>query len=138
MSQKLRPLYPELSVLENLNLYSGLYGLEGAEKKRRIDEMIELAGLVGRENEPTSSLSGGWRQRLALGCAILHKPKILCLDGRENERRSEPKARLPSGTSSTTSHNEGPPPVYGAARPLRGDEAPKHCDEAALAARRGG
>ena len=91
MSQKFS-LYPELSVLENLNLYSGLYGLKGAEKKRRIDEMIELAGLVGRENEPTSSLSGGWRQRLALGCAILHKPKILFLD--EATSGVDPKARL--------------------------------------------
>ena len=69
MSQKFS-LYPELSVIENLNLYSGLYGLRGAEKKKRIGEMLELAGLTGRENEPTASLSGGWRQRLALGCAI--------------------------------------------------------------------
>ncbi len=91
MSQKFS-LYPELSVLENLNLYSGLYGLKGAAKKKRIDEMIELAGLVGRENEPTSSLSGGWRQRLALGCAILHKPKILFLD--EATSGVDPKARL--------------------------------------------
>ena len=91
MSQKFS-LYPELSVLENLNLYSGLYGLTGAEKKKRIDEMIALAGLVGREDELTSSLSGGWRQRLALGCAILHKPKILFLD--EATSGVDPKARL--------------------------------------------
>ena len=91
MSQKFS-LYPELSVLENLNLYSGLYGLTGAAKKKRIDEMLDLAGLVGRENEPTSALSGGWRQRLALGCAILHKPKILFLD--EATSGVDPKARL--------------------------------------------
>lgn len=91
MSQKFS-LYPELSVLENLNLYSGLYGLTGADKEKRIQEMIELAGLVGRENEPTASLSGGWRQRLALGCAIMHRPKILFLD--EATSGVDPKARL--------------------------------------------
>lgn len=91
MSQKFS-LYPELSVVENLNLYSGLYGLRGAEKKRRIDEMVALAGLAGRENELTSSLSGGWRQRLALGCSILHRPDILFLD--EPTSGVDPKARL--------------------------------------------
>ncbi len=91
MSQKFS-LYPELSVLENLNLYSGLYGLTGALKKKRIDEMIALAGLVGREDELTGSLTGGWRQRLALGCSILHKPKILFLD--EATSGVDPKARL--------------------------------------------
>lgn len=91
MSQKFS-LYPELSVLENLELYSGLYGLSGAEKKRRIDEMIALAGLAGREGEKTRALSGGWRQRLALGCAILHRPKILFLD--EATSGVDPKARL--------------------------------------------
>ncbi len=91
MSQKFS-LYPELSVIENLNLYSGLYGMRGAEKKKRIDEMLELAGLAGREDEPTASLSGGWRQRLALGCAILHRPKILFLD--EATSGVDPKARL--------------------------------------------
>lgn len=91
MSQKFS-LYPELSVVQNLNLYSGLYGLKGKEKKQRIDEMIALAGLVGRENELTRELSGGWRQRLALGCSILHKPKILFLD--EATSGVDPKARL--------------------------------------------
>ena len=91
MSQKFS-LYPELSVVQNLNLYSGLYGLKGKEKKTRIDEMIALAGLVGRENELTRDLSGGWRQRLALGCSILHKPKILFLD--EATSGVDPKARL--------------------------------------------
>lgn len=91
MSQKFS-LYPELSVVQNLNLYSGLYGLKGKEKKKRIDEMIALAGLTGREDELTGSLSGGWRQRLALGCSILHKPKILFLD--EATSGVDPKARL--------------------------------------------
>lgn len=91
MSQKFS-LYPELSVAENLSLYSGLYGLRGAEKKKRIDEMVALAGLSGRESERTGSLSGGWRQRLALGCSILHRPKILFLD--EPTSGVDPNARL--------------------------------------------
>ena len=90
MSQKFS-LYPELTVIENLNLYSGLYGLKGAEKKKRIEEMLALAGLQGREDERTILLTGGWRQRLALGCSILHRPKILFLD--EPTSGVDPKAR---------------------------------------------
>jgi ABC-2 type transport system ATP-binding protein len=90
MSQKFS-LYPELTVIENLNLYSGLYGLRGDSKKKRIAEMLDLAGLKGREDEPTGLLSGGWRQRLALGCAILHRPKMLFLD--EPTSGVDPKAR---------------------------------------------
>ena len=90
MSQKFS-LYPDLTVMENLNFYSGLYGLTGAEKSKRIDQMLALAGLVGRENELTGVLSGGWRQRLALGCSILHKPKMLFLD--EPTSGVDPKAR---------------------------------------------
>ncbi len=90
MSQKFS-LYPDMTVIENLDLYSGLYGLKGAEKKERIEQMIALAGLQGREDEQTSLLSGGWRQRLALGCAILHRPKILFLD--EPTSGVDPKAR---------------------------------------------
>ena len=90
MSQKFS-LYPEMTVMENLNFYSGLYGLKGEAKKDRIAEMIALAGLEGREDERTGVLSGGWRQRLALGCAILHKPKILFLD--EPTSGVDPKAR---------------------------------------------
>lgn len=90
MSQKFS-LYPELTVMENLQLYSGLYGLRGREKQERIEEMIELAELKGREDEPTGLLSGGWRQRLALGCAILHRPKMLFLD--EPTSGVDPKAR---------------------------------------------
>lgn len=90
MSQKFS-LYPDMTVIENLRFYSGLYGLVGEEKKTRIRQMLELAGLVGRENELTGNLSGGWRQRLALGCSILHKPKILLLD--EPTSGVDPKAR---------------------------------------------
>ena len=90
MSQKFS-LYPEMTVIENLELYSGLYGLTGPDKKKRIEEMLALAGLGGREDEYAGRLSGGWRQRLALGCAILHRPKILFLD--EPTSGVDPKAR---------------------------------------------
>lgn len=90
MSQKFS-LYPEMTVIENLDLYSGLYGLKGEQKKERIEQMLALAGLQGREDEQTRLLSGGWRQRLALGCAILHRPKILFLD--EPTSGVDPKAR---------------------------------------------
>ena len=90
MSQKFS-LYPEMTVIENLELYSGLYGLKGAEKRKRIEEMLILSGLSGREDEFTGHLSGGWRQRLALGCAILHRPRILFLD--EPTSGVDPKAR---------------------------------------------
>ena len=90
MSQKFS-IYPDLTVKENLEFYAGLYGLTDAQKSRRIPEMLELAGLVGRENVMTSVLTGGWRQRLALGCAIIHKPKILFLD--EPTSGVDPKAR---------------------------------------------
>lgn len=90
MSQKFS-LYPQMTVMENLNFYSGLYGLKGAEKTKRIDQMLALAGLQGREDEFAGVLSGGWRQRLALGCAILHKPKMLFLD--EPTSGVDPKAR---------------------------------------------
>ena len=80
-----------MTVIENLDLYSGLYGLKGSQKKERIEQMLALAGLQGREDEQTRLLSGGWRQRLALGCSILHRPKILFLD--EPTSGVDPKAR---------------------------------------------
>lgn len=79
MSQKFS-LYEELTVKENLDFYSGIYGLKGEHSKKRQKELIKLSGLVGRENQRASSLSGGWKQRLALSCALLHKPDILILD----------------------------------------------------------
>ena len=66
MSQKFS-LYDDLSVRENLEFYAGMYSLSAAAKKSRIDEMIHMAGLAGREDELTANLSGGWKQRLALG-----------------------------------------------------------------------
>ncbi len=79
MSQKFS-LYDDLTVYENLYFYAGLYSLPVDDRRKRIDEMIEMARLKGREKELAAHLSGGWKQRLALGCAILSKPDILFLD----------------------------------------------------------
>ena len=90
MSQKFS-LYDDLSVRENLEFYAGMYSLSKTEKNGRIDEMIHMAGLKGRENELTANLSGGWKQRLALGSSILHRPTILFLD--EPTGGVDPKSR---------------------------------------------
>jgi ABC-2 type transport system ATP-binding protein len=79
MSQKFS-LYDDLTVLENLEFYAGMYGLAGEKRKERIEEMLGMAGLTGYRGELAANLSGGWKQRLALGCAILHDPPILFLD----------------------------------------------------------
>jgi ABC-2 type transport system ATP-binding protein len=79
MSQRFS-LYEQLTVDENIRFFGGIYGLSGAQLARRRDFAIEIAGLRGRERTRTSDLAGGWRQRLALGCAILHEPRIVFLD----------------------------------------------------------
>jgi ABC-2 type transport system ATP-binding protein len=79
MSQKFS-LYDDLTVLENLQFYSGVYGVPESEEKKRIDEILHLAGLEKRTSSLTVELSGGWRQRLALGCALVHSPRLLFLD----------------------------------------------------------
>ena len=79
MSQKFS-LYGDLTVLENLRFYAGMYSVTGALQKERIDWALGMAGLRGREHTVTASLSGGWKQRLALGCAVLHRPPIVFLD----------------------------------------------------------
>jgi ABC-2 type transport system ATP-binding protein len=79
MSQKFS-LYDELTVLENLEFYAEVYEIPVATEKERIQEVLHTAGLDGRTRSMTSSLSGGWRQRLALGCAMLHRPPLLFLD----------------------------------------------------------
>lgn len=79
MSQKFS-LYSDLTIGENINFYSGIYKIPKKDKKSRFDEVIQTAGLEGMENNLTATLAGGWKQRLALGCALLHKPGILFLD----------------------------------------------------------
>lgn len=73
-------LYNDLTVDENLNFFGRAYGVTGMDLKHRKHEILEMAGLVGRESELAKNLSGGWRQRLALGCAIMHHPDLLFLD----------------------------------------------------------
>jgi ABC-2 type transport system ATP-binding protein len=79
MSQKFS-LYGDLTVIENLRFFAGMYGVTGALQHERIRWAIEMAGLDGRESTPTGELAGGWKQRLALGCAVLHRPPIVFLD----------------------------------------------------------
>ena len=79
MSQRFS-LYNDLSVLQNLNFYGTAYGLTNTVLKDRISDALTRAGLEGREDAKTKDLSGGWRQRLALGAAILHRPEVLFLD----------------------------------------------------------
>jgi len=79
MSQKFS-LYEALTVDQNIRFFGGVYGLEGERFARRRAFALEMAGLVGREKTLTRELAGGWRQRLALGCAILHEPPIVFLD----------------------------------------------------------
>jgi ABC-2 type transport system ATP-binding protein len=79
MSQRFS-LYNDLTVIQNLNFYGAAYGLRGSILRERIKEALFNAGLEGREKAKTKDLSGGWRQRLALGAAIIHKPEILFLD----------------------------------------------------------
>lgn len=79
MSQRFS-LYELLTIDQNIRFFAGIYGLRGDRVMERRRHVIEMAGLEGRENQMTRDLAGGWRQRLALGCAILHEPRILFLD----------------------------------------------------------
>ena len=79
MSQKFA-LYNDLTVYENLDFYANLYGVKRETFKPRLTELIDMAGLQGHERQLTADLSGAWRQRLALACAIVHEPPMLFLD----------------------------------------------------------
>jgi len=79
MSQKFS-LYEDLTVKENISFYGGIYGLSGKRLESRLSWALEMAGLQGHQTSLTSILSGGWKQRLALACAILHEPPIIFLD----------------------------------------------------------
>src|SRR5512138_93968 len=79
MSQKFS-LYEKLTVDQNITFSGGIYGLSAERLAARRDFVLEMAGLRGRERTRTGTLSAGWRQRLALGCAILHEPPIVFLD----------------------------------------------------------
>ena len=79
MSQKFS-LYDDLTVAENLNFFGGIYGLSGSSQRERERQVLEMIGLEESRGQITRTLPVGWKQRLALGCAILHEPSILFLD----------------------------------------------------------
>lgn len=79
MSQRFS-LYEDLTVEENIDFYSGIYRIPAEKKRDRKEWVIRMAGLSVHRNTRTAFLSGGWKQRLALGCAVLHEPPILFLD----------------------------------------------------------
>jgi ABC-2 type transport system ATP-binding protein len=111
MSQRFG-LYDDLTVIENLTFYSSLYGLRGAAQKARLAEVVEELGLGKRLDQFTGQLSGGWRQRVSLGCAIAHRPEILFLD--EPTAGVDPAARrLFWDRIRLGDHDPGHHPLYG-------------------------
>jgi ABC-2 type transport system ATP-binding protein len=79
MSQKFS-LYDDLTVAENLHFFGGIYGLSGSFQRKRESEVLGMIGLQDSQGQITRTLPVGWKQRLALGCAILHEPSVLFLD----------------------------------------------------------
>ncbi|HWE24356.1 MAG TPA: ABC transporter ATP-binding protein [Myxococcales bacterium] len=79
MSQRFG-LYEDLTVAENMDFYGGIYGLEGPSRRGRIAEVVAFLGLDRRLKQLAGTLSGGWKQRLGLACALMHQPSVLFLD----------------------------------------------------------
>jgi ABC-2 type transport system ATP-binding protein len=79
MSQRFA-LYNDLTPRENIAFYADIYSVPSSERGKRVEDLLAMAGLAGHGNELTRGLSGGWRQRLALACAIVHRPPMLFLD----------------------------------------------------------
>jgi len=79
MSQRFG-LYEDLTVAENMDFYGGIYGLEGPSRRGRIAEVVAFLGLDRRLDQLAGTLSGGWKQRLGLACALMHQPSVLFLD----------------------------------------------------------
>jgi len=79
MSQRFG-LYEDLTVAENMDFFAGIYGLEGPSRRGRIAEVVSFLGLNRRLNQLAGTLSGGWKQRLGLACALMHRPPVLFLD----------------------------------------------------------
>lgn len=79
MSQKFS-LYDDLTVEENIGFFGGVYGVAAERRVQRAEYVLRMAGLADQRGAMTRSLAGGWKQRLALGCAILHEPPIVFLD----------------------------------------------------------
>jgi ABC-2 type transport system ATP-binding protein len=73
-------LYEDLSVIENLTFYAGIYGVPLRKLRARVNEVLERTGLVDRRKQTAGTLSGGWKQRVALACATIHEPPLLFLD----------------------------------------------------------
>jgi ABC-2 type transport system ATP-binding protein len=79
MSQRFG-LYDDLTVEENMRFYASVYGLRGEPRARRLEELVTELGFGGRLHQMAGTLSGGWKQRLALACATAHRPRVLFLD----------------------------------------------------------
>ena len=125
MSQKFS-LYGELTVRENLRFFGGLYLVPRHEMEERMQTAVGMAGLEGREDALVRTLAGGWKQRLALGCAIMHRPPVLFLD--EPTSGVEPEARrrfweLIHRLASRGRNDPGIDPLHGRSGILQSDRA---------------